>query len=175
MSSSLRSALLCLAMALITCAVASAQQPAITTPSNPSTSDKASGFTLNKFGGGQLRLDDYKGKPIVLNFWATWCTPCRTETPWFVELQKKYKDDGLQVIGISMDEPDNPAVPKFIAKSGIDYPIAFGDDDVAAAFSANMSLPVTVLIARDGHVAKTIHGIESKDALEKEIQKILAK
>jgi peroxiredoxin len=179
MSSSLRSALLCLAMALITCAVASAQQPSATTPSKPSTSasdsDKASGVPLNKFGGGQLRLDDYKGKPVVLNFWATWCTPCRTETPWFVELYKKYKADGLEVVGISMDEPDNPRVPKFIANAGIDYPIAFGNDDVAAAFDANTSLPVTVLIARDGHIAKTIHGIESKDALDKEIQKIMAK
>ena len=177
-------------MALITCAIASAQQPSdASSTANPSApnsaaasssapaanSEKSSSFTLPKFGGGQLHLADYKGKPVVLNFWATWCTPCRTETPWFVELYKKYKGEGLEVVGISMDEPDNPRVPKFIANAGIDYPIAFGNDDVADAFGANMSLPVTVIIGRDGHIAKTIHGIESKDALDKEIQKILAK
>lgn len=135
----------------------------------------ASDFTLDKLGGGKLRLADYKGKPVVLNFWATWCTPCRTETPWFVDLQKQHKADELQVIGITMDEADNPALPKFVQKMAIDYPIAIGTNEVAEAYRANMSLPVTVLISRDGKIAKTIKGIASKDALEKEVEKILAK
>jgi peroxiredoxin len=152
--------------AVLAAAVASTPKPAA-----PQT---APDFTLKTLDGGQLHLADYQGKVVLLNFWATYCVPCKTETPWFVELQKKHAAEGLQVIGITMDEPENKRLPKFVADMGVNYPIAFGNYDLADSYDHVQALPVTFLITRDGKIAKTIRGIESKEKLDAEVTKLLA-
>jgi peroxiredoxin len=162
--SSSRKLALWLAIAL-TCAIAPAQQA-----DDPTAPD----FTLNTLDGGKIHLADYRGKIVLLNFWATYCVPCKTETPWFVDLQKKHGAEGFQVIGVTMDEPDNKRLPKFVTEMGVNYPIAFGNYDLADAYHQVQALPVTFLITRDGKIAKTIRGIESKEILEKEVVKLLS-
>jgi len=185
MSSSQKFAL-CFTMAVaLTCAaVVRAQQgtaPAAAAPTTPAPSPtsandapSAPDFKLKRLNGGEVRLSDYKGKVILLNFWATYCVPCKTETPWFVELQKKHADEGFQVIGITMDEPENKRLPKFVADMGVNYPIAFGDYETADSYNHVQALPVTFLITRDGKVVKEIRGIESKEKLDAEVVKLLS-
>jgi peroxiredoxin len=148
----------------------SVSQPAPKADEQPDAPD----FKLKRLDGGEVRLSDYKGKVVLVNFWATYCVPCKTETPWFVELQKKHAADGFQAIGITMDEPDNKRLPKFVADMGVNYPIAFGDYDLADTWNHVQALPVTFLLTRDGKVAKEIRGIESKEKLEAEVVKLLA-
>jgi cytochrome c biogenesis protein CcmG/thiol:disulfide interchange protein DsbE len=144
------------------------------TPASKSTPETAPAFNLKTLDGGHVSLADYKGKVVLVNFWATYCVPCKTETPWFVQLQKEHAAEGLQVIGITMDEPDNKRLPKFVAEMGVNYPIAFGDYDLADSYDHVQALPVTFLVTRDGKIAKTIRGIESKDKLDAEVTKLLA-
>jgi peroxiredoxin len=157
-------------------ALVHAQTPAVsaTVPTAPTTPETAPGFHLKTLDGGHVSLADYKGKVVIVNFWATYCVPCKTETPWFVQLQKEHAAEGLQVIGITMDEPENKRLPKFVADMGVNYPIAFGDYDLADSYDHVQALPVTFLITRDGKIAKTIRGIESKEKLEEEVTKLLA-
>jgi peroxiredoxin len=180
MNRSLRSVAMWLAILVTATGLVWAQENAPAKSADATIASKAQepalapGFTLRALDGGSVRLADYKGKVVLLNFWATYCVPCKTETPWFVELQKKHADAGLQVIGITMDEPDNKRLPKFVADMGVNYPIAFGNYDIADAYNHVEALPVTFLITRDGKIAKAIRGIESKEKLEAEVEKLLA-
>jgi len=169
MMSSLRKFVLGLVLAITFTAFACAQSPA-TSQDLPD----APQFTLKTLDGGKLSLADYRGKVVLLNFWATYCVPCKTETPWFVDLQKKHAAEGLQVVGITMDEPENKRLPKFVADMGVNYPIAFGSYELADAYGQVQALPVTFLITRDGKIAKEIRGIESKEKLEAEVAKMIA-
>jgi peroxiredoxin len=152
-------------------ALVHAQTPTVPASTSPET---APAFTLKTLDGGHVSLADYKGKVVLVNFWATYCVPCKTETPWFVQLQKEHGAEGLQVIGITMDEPENKHLPKFVADMGVNYPIAFGDYDLADTYDHVQALPVTFLITRDGKIAKTIRGIESKEKLDADVTKLLA-
>lgn len=152
-------------------ALVHAQTPTAPASTSPET---APAFTLKTLDGGHVSLADYKGKVVLVNFWATYCVPCKTETPWFVQLQKEHGAEGLQVIGITMDEPENKHLPKFVADMGVNYPIAFGDYDLADTYDHVQALPVTFLITRDGKIAKTIRGIESKEKLDADVTKLLA-
>jgi cytochrome c biogenesis protein CcmG/thiol:disulfide interchange protein DsbE len=171
---------LTLAAALACFGIVCAQAHAAVNATSPTWSQNdgpkpAPDFSLKTLDGGHISLADFKGKVVVLNFWATYCVPCKTETPWFVDLQKNHAADGLQVIGITMDEPENKRLPKFVSDLGINYPIAFGDYDTADAYDHVEALPVTFFITRDGKIAKEIRGIENKEQLEQEATKLLAK
>lgn len=166
-----------MAVALTCTVVANAQsQPDSSQPSTAQSEEQqpAPDFILKTLDGGKVHLADYKGKVILVNFWATYCVPCKTETPWFVDLQKKHAADGLQVIGVTMDEPENKRLPKFVSDMGVNYPIAFGDYELADSWNHVEALPVTFLITRDGKIAKEIRGIESKEKLEEQVMKLLA-
>ncbi len=130
-------------------------------------------FSLTDISGQTLTLDDYKGKVILLDFWATWCGPCRIEIPEFVELQKKYRDQGLAVIGISMDDSPEP-VKEFYAQFKMNYPVAVGDEKLAELYGGVLGLPTTLVIGRDGRIYSKHVGATDISVFESEIKVLLA-
>jgi thiol-disulfide isomerase/thioredoxin len=138
-------------------------------------SQTAPDFSLKAASGADIRLSDYKGKVVLLNFWATWCPPCKAEIPWFEEFQRNYGSQGLVVIGISMDEDGWKVVRPYMEAAKIDYRVGIGDDALAQKYGGVESLPETLLIDRDGKIAARHVGIVSKSDYESEIGRILAK
>jgi thiol-disulfide isomerase/thioredoxin len=120
-----------------------------------------------------VKLSDFKGKAVLLNFWATWCEPCKIEMPWFIELQHKYGPQGLQVIGIAEDDSGPEAITKFAQEMKVDYPILQGKNVVGDAYGAEF-LPTTVYIGRDGKIVDRVTGLASKSEIEDNIKKALA-
>jgi peroxiredoxin len=136
-------------------------------------------FTLPATDGKPVRLSDFQGKAILLNFWATWCEPCKIEMPWFVELQKQYGPQGLQILGVAMDEDtDASDIASFAKDMGVDYPILVGKqserDAVANDYGGAPFLPETLVISRDGKVLEKILGLKSRSEIEDDIKKALA-
>ncbi len=134
----------------------------------------APNFALTDINGHPLQLSDYKGKVVLLDFWATWCAPCRSEIPHFIAWQKQYGPQGLQVIGLSMDDDSKP-VPAFIQQFGIDYPVAMGDAKLADQYGGVLGLPVTFVIGRDGQIHHKHVGLTDLALLEGEIKQLLQK
>ncbi len=130
-------------------------------------------FALRDLDGKSLRLSDLRGKAVVLNFWATWCSPCKEEIPWFVDFQKQYGPQGLQIVGVDMDE-GRDVVAKFAAEMKINYPVLLGDDKVADLYGSVDALPTTFYIGRDGKIAKTVFGLAPHYEVEKGIRAALA-
>ncbi len=131
-------------------------------------------FTVTDIDGRKLRLSDYKGKVVLLDFWATWCGPCRTEVPEFVKLQKKYGARGLQVIGISLDDDTRP-VRNFYARFNMNYPVALGDAKLAESFGGILGLPVAFLIDRGGRIAAKHVGQTGPAAFEEDVSSLLGR
>jgi thiol-disulfide isomerase/thioredoxin len=130
-------------------------------------------FSLTDISGQKLSLADYKGKVVLLDFWATWCGPCRIEIPEFVQLQKRYRDQGLAVIGISMDDGPAP-VREFYKQFNMDYPVALGDDKLAELYGGILGLPTTMVIGRDGRIYAKHVGATDISVFEAEIRELLA-
>lgn len=118
-------------------------------PHTEAGAELAPDFTLKSLDGTPLRISDYRGKVILLDFWATWCAPCQDEIPRFVEWQSKYRDRGLQVIGLSMDDSPEP-VKNFVRKFRMNYPVAIGTQDVASKYGGIFGLPVNIVIDCSG-------------------------
>jgi len=125
-------------------------------------------FTLQTLDGAPLRLSDYHGKVVLLDFWATWCAPCREEIPRFVDWQRRYGAQGLQVIGVSMDDSAGP-VQKFNREFGINYPVALGNQEVASRYGGILGLPVNIVIGRDGRIVSKHLGMANLSQLEQEL------
>jgi cytochrome c biogenesis protein CcmG/thiol:disulfide interchange protein DsbE len=132
----------------------------------------APNFSLDDSQGKTLRLSDFRGKVVLLDFWATWCHGCKTEIPWFMEFHKKYESDGLAVIGVSMDDDGWKAVKPFVTDWKIPYPIVVGNQELGKLYSVE-SMPVTLLIDREGRIAATHAGVVQKGAFEEEIKSLL--
>jgi len=130
-------------------------------------------FTLPLLESGQLRLSSYRGKVVLLDFWATWCVPCREETPHFVELQQKYGDQGLQIIGVSMDDSPDP-VRTFVQQFRVNYPVVMGTADVGSAYGGVLGLPIAFLIDREGRIQAKHMGATDASVFEKGIASLLA-
>ena len=112
--------------------------------------------------GSRVKLSDYKGKVVLLNFWATWCGPCKIEIPWFIEFGKAYNSRGFAVLGVALDKGGWKAVKPFVTQKGMNYPVVVGNDSVAELYGGIDSLPTTFLIDRDGGIASTHVGLVSK-------------
>jgi thiol-disulfide isomerase/thioredoxin len=142
----------------------------------PDFRDKpAPSFTLKSVDGKTVSLADYKGKAVLLNFWATWCGPCKLEMPWLITLQKKYATQGFTVVGISEDDGSTKEVTDFMAKMGVDYPVLMYNDQLNKAYGGIDYLPTSYYIGRDGKVVIESGGLISESEMEANIQKILAK
>lgn len=129
-------------------------------------------FTLPLLDGGQLRLSSYRGEVVLLDFWATWCVPCREEIPHFVELQKKYRDRGLQIVGVSMDDSPDPVHP-FYRQFHMNYPVVMGTAEVGSAYGGVLGLPIAFLIDRQGRIYSKRMGATDAAVFEKEVNRLL--
>lgn len=132
-------------------------------------------FVLSDLQGHSVKLSDLRGKAVVLNFWATWCPPCKEEIPWFVELQKRYGAQGLQVVGVSMDDDgDQKNVAKFAAENSINYPVLLGKEEVARQYGGIDYLPTTFYIDRQGVVMDRVFGQPGRDEIEQNVKRAIA-
>jgi cytochrome c biogenesis protein CcmG/thiol:disulfide interchange protein DsbE len=146
------------------------------TQDNPTAS---ADFTLKDLEDHDVSLSQFKGKVVLVNFWATWCGPCKIEIPWLVELQDKYAARGFTVLGVAMDEEGKSAVAPFVRKErfkvdgtaqSMNYPIVLGNDATADKFGGLIGFPTSVLISKDGRVVKRVDGLVSYDEIDKVIQ-----
>jgi peroxiredoxin len=129
-------------------------------------------FTLPQPDGQSLRLSAYRGKVVLLDFWATWCYPCREEIPHLVDLQQRYGDRGLQVLGISMDDSPDPVGP-FYQQFHMNYPVVMGTAKTGESYGGILGLPITFLIGRDGRIYAKHIGATDAAVFEKEIKSLL--
>ncbi|HLZ42857.1 MAG TPA: TlpA disulfide reductase family protein [Candidatus Sulfotelmatobacter sp.] len=144
---------------------------------NPGFSITKSGvapdFTLETLDGQSMSLSGLRGKAVLLNFWATWCGPCKIETPWLVELQKQYGSQGLQVIGVAMDDSGKEDIAKFAQEMGVNYPVLLGKEAVGEEYGGVPALPESFFIGRDGKIVDRIIGLRGRADIEEAIRKAL--
>jgi thiol-disulfide isomerase/thioredoxin len=129
--------------------------------------------------GKDVSLADYNGKVVLVNFWATWCEPCKVEIPWLIEMQQKFGSKGFTVLGVAMDEEGKSVVAPFVTKEHFDvsgqkqtmnYPILLGNDDITEKFGGLLGYPTSILISRDGKIIKRITGLISYEDILRAIQ-----
>ena len=123
--------------------------------------------------GKTLKLSDLKGKGVVVNFWATWCEPCKIEMPWLVDFQNKYGPQGLQIVGISMEDTDEKTISTFAHKMGVNYPILIGEEKVADLYGGIDGMPTLFFVDRSGKIVEHELGLRSMSILEDNIKKSL--
>jgi cytochrome c biogenesis protein CcmG, thiol:disulfide interchange protein DsbE len=129
-------------------------------------------FTLPQLDGQTLRLSSYRGKVVLLDFWATWCVPCREEIPNFMELQDKYREDGFEMIGISMDDGPEP-VRSFFQEFHMNYPVVMGNAKIGELYGGVLGLPIAFLLDRNGRVYAKHIGATKPEIIEKEVVALL--
>ncbi|NQV50654.1 MAG: TlpA family protein disulfide reductase [Candidatus Marinimicrobia bacterium] len=129
---------------------------------------EAPNFTLTDLNGQKVSLSDFKGKVIIVDFWATWCGPCKMEIPSFIKLQEDYKDD-VVILGISLDQSGPKAVVPFAKKMNINYPIVYGDGSVVQAYGGVRGIPTTFVIDRDFNIQRKYVGYTDHKVFEKDI------
>lgn len=129
-------------------------------------------FSLSPLNGKALRLSDFRGKVVLVDFWASWCVPCRDETPHFVELQNRYGDRGFEMIGVSMDDDVQPA-KKFYDEFHINYPVVMGNAKIGEAYGGVLGVPIAFLIDREGRIAAKHTGATDAVVFEREVNLLL--
>ena len=129
-------------------------------------------FTLKDIHGNTMKMSDLKGKVVILDFWATWCAPCKVEIPWFIDMYDRYKQQGLEVVGVAMDDEQGDVKP-FAEKHGMNYRVLLGNDNVATQFGGIFGLPTTYIIGRDGKIDSKHMGLVSRDTFEQAVKKLL--
>jgi thiol-disulfide isomerase/thioredoxin len=159
-------------MVIVACLLTVA--PASSDPIAPAARQAAPDFTLSAADGKRVTLAGLKGKVVLLDFWATWCTGCKEEMPWFIEFQKAYGPKGLQSVGVAMDEEGWAKVRPYLNHHPTNYPIVVGDLAFANRFGSIAALPVTLLIDRKGRIAEFHAGKVEKDAFEADIRRLVA-
>ena len=161
------------------------QSGAQDTPASPKTGerpgDNLQGATAPDFrlkvlngGGKTMKLSALKGRVVLVNFWATWCEPCKIEMPWLVDLQKKYSLKGFKIVGVALDDSPRQAISRFARKMGVNYPILLGTEKVADSYGGVQGLPESFFIDRSGRITDHEIGLVSASAFESKIKKLLA-
>lgn len=155
-----------------------------TNPDNQKAGQPEPDLTLKDLNGADVSLSDYKGKVVLVNFWATWCEPCRVEIPWLIEMQQNYGPKGFVIFGIATDDDGKSVVAPFVAKERFDvsgkkepmsYKILIGNDDAADKFGGLFGYPTSILISRDGKLVKRVTGMISPDEMNKLVEVELGK
>ena len=121
-----------------------------------------------------MKLSDYRGKAVLLNFWATWCPPCKIEMPWFVDMQKQYGKDGLVVLGVAMDDSESAKIAQFANEMGVNYPVLLGTDQVSDDYGNVQFLPTTFYIDRNGVIVQKVAGLLGRKDIEDDVRKALS-
>ncbi len=150
---------------------------------SPLQGKPAPAFTLEDISGKKLSLADYKGKALLINFWATWCTPCKIETPWLVELRDQYAAQGFEILAISMDDLDlddaaklsgeKKDIARFVQQMKMSYPVLIGGDSISKPYGGLDDLPTSFFVNRNGTVVSAQLGLTSKDEIEARIKQSL--
>jgi peroxiredoxin len=130
-------------------------------------------FELKAIDGSNVKLSSLRGKAVLLNFWATYCEPCKVEMPWFVELQKQYGPEGFQVIGVAMDDASTGEILAFAKKMGVNYPILLGQESVGQSYGGIAVLPTTFFLDRNGKVLAREFGLQSRNVFVDHIKQAL--
>src|SRR5262244_2206840 len=165
--------------ALLSLAVAAMLIVAVSGCKKSQSTKTFASIEMKSLEDGTVTVGDYRGKVVLVNFWATWCEPCKVEIPWLIEMQSKYAAKGFTVLGIAMDEEGKPVVAPFVSKEryevngqkqAMNYPIVVGNEKVAAKFGGLLGYPTSVLISRDGRVLKRTTGLIDYDATTKMIE-----
>ncbi len=156
------------------------QTPEAEAPDSEMTSPRMLGkvapsFTLATLDGKKVSLSDYKGRPVLVNFWGTWCAPCKVEMPWFEEFRKQYAAQGFEILGLTDDaDAGNEAIAKVVKKTGVTYPILLTDGKVQKAYGGLDYLPVSFYVDKNGLVVDETAGLGSKDEIEAHIKKTIS-
>ena len=135
---------------------------------------QAPDFSLLTLDGQKVKLSDYRGKAVLLNFWATWCPPCKVEMPWFVDMQKQYGKDGLVILGIAMDDSEPAEIAKFASQLGVNYTVLLGTDKVSDDYGDVQYLPTSFLIGRNGTIVDKLTGLLDRKDIEEAVKKALS-
>jgi len=134
------------------------------------TGEQGKPLVLKDLNGRTIRLSNYKGRVVLINFWATWCAPCRAEIPELIKLQKRYRPKGLRIIGVTYPPQSLREVKRFRQKMKVNYSLAIGTKETKSLFTKSEALPVTVVIDRDGRVRAVIEGILYPDEFDQKIK-----
>ena len=150
---------------------------------NPLVGKSAPQFSLEDLGGKKVSLADYKGKAVLINFWATWCGPCKIETPWLVDLRNQYAAKGFEILGVSTDELDRSdakmfgsekkEISEFVQKMHMPYPVLIEGDSLSKPYGGLDAMPTSFFVDRNGKIVAATMGISSKDDIESNIKKAL--
>ena len=130
-------------------------------------------FALKDINGIEKKLSDFKGKVVIIDFWATWCPPCREEIPHFIELYSQYREHGLEVIGIALDMRGEKVVPEFVSANSINYTVLLGNEEVSDLYGGIRAIPTTFILDKDNNIRKKYIGYNGKEVFEKEIKELL--
>lgn len=142
-------------------------------PVEESPAQKAANFVLPDLNNNLIQLSDFKGKVIILDFWATWCPPCTAELPHFKALYAEYYDQGLEIVGVALDKGGAAVLKPFVQKNEIPYPILIGNNKVTAAYGGIRGIPTTFVIDRQGRIIKKLVGYHEKEVFESLIKTLL--
>lgn len=143
------------------------------TPAKPDQWGDAPDFTLPSLDRGQFTLSSLRGKVIVLNFWGSWCPPCRREIPDFISFYNEYRDQGVEIVGVALERDEGVAVRSFVKKNGINYIVVIGDQTVVRKYGGIRAVPTTFVIGRSGNIQQKHVGAIDKKTLEKDIRPLL--
>jgi thiol-disulfide isomerase/thioredoxin len=130
-------------------------------------------LTVKDIHGRYIRLSDYRGKVVLINFWATWCPPCRKEIPDLIRLQRQYRSRGLQIIGVTYPPQKLAEVRRFVQRAKVNYPVGLGTEETKSRLSRSEALPTTIVIGADGRIRDIIEGILLPEEFEQKIKPLL--